>query len=238
MLAAAVERVRVEGLALDFANVNLEDLIRSSAVPRSTVFRIWPNRGAFIGDLIRAIFEDDAGFEAGFDEATQDVVVGVVQGRQAEMSTIEGRRRVLREASRQALLHNVAAVERSAAWRTYKTALAAVVSSKESFGGDDIRDVLRQIELRFLDRMHDVYALFNELFHRQMRLGVSERDLAILIASIVEGIADRRQLIPEHINRLRLTPVEGEEPHEWHLAALSVYGVYVTMTEDIDEAAG
>ena len=113
--------------------------------------------------------------------------------------------------------------------------VAAVVSSDQSFGGDDIREVLRQIELRFLDRMQGVYALFNQLFHRRMRPGTSEQDLAIVIASIVEGLVERRQLIPGKIDRLRLTPIEDDEPHEWHLAALSVYGVYVTMTEDIDE---
>jgi len=40
MLAVAVDRVRDEGLLLDYANIELEDLIRTAGVPRSTVFRI------------------------------------------------------------------------------------------------------------------------------------------------------------------------------------------------------
>lgn len=234
MLATAAERVRHEGLTLDLAEMDLADLIRSSGVSRSTVFRIWPDRAAFVADVLRRLFDDSAATPTGFDEETLGIVERVIADHAALMSTRDGRHVVLRIAAREAMRHNFTAVSTSASWRTYRMLLAVASASDRSLGGPGIRGLLQEIELRYLDRMESVYAGFNRAFRRAMRPGVSERDLGIMVASVIEGLVDRSALLPALVGPPRPVALDDEDVQPWHVSALAVYSLFMTMTEDAD----
>lgn len=230
MLEVAVERVKAEGLLLDYANIELEDLIRAAGVPRSTVFRIWPDRMAFIADLVRALFEADAGFDTGFDEETLRFLEHAVS-ESADAMTPEGRQAGLREAVRLAVAHNIAAVESTVAWRAYRTMSAALASGDAVPGGEGIRALLSEIEGRYLDRMAEIYGRLNGAFGLRMRDGVTERDLAVAIMAMIDGMSDHRTIDPPGIDAPRVVALGVEGTREWHLAAIAVYGIYTAFTE-------
>ncbi len=231
MLQAAVEKVQTEGLLVDYANIELEDLIRVSGVPRSTVFRIWPDRVAFIADLVRALFEADPGFDTGFDEETRDLLQRAVVENADPMRTFEGRRAGLREALRVTVAHNIVTVEHTVAWRAYRTMSAALASGDAVPGGSEIRALLSEIEGRYLDRMAELYRALNDAFGLRMRQGLSERDLAVAVMAVIEGMSDHSRINPAMAGAPRVVSLGPEPPGEWHLAGIAVYGVYTAFTE-------
>ncbi len=236
MLEAAVERVKAEGLLLDYSNISLEDLIRVAGVPRSTVFRIWPDRGAFVADLVRALFVSDPGFDAGFDRETLQLLqAAMAQGpAAAEVADRDprlGREVALRAAVRAAVAHNVVAVEHSLAYRAYKTMSAALASGDAVPGGEEIRTLLIDIEERYAQRMAELYRSLNEALGIRMRDGVDERDLAVAIMATIDGMTDHRRINPDMIDAPRSVTMGPEGPEEWHVAALAVYGIYAAFVE-------
>ncbi len=233
MLEVAVERVHAEGLLLDYANIELEDLIRVAGVPRSTVFRIWPDRAAFVADLVRALFEADPNFGTGFDQPTLSLLDQLIGANADAMRTAEGREIALRDAVRATVAHNMVAVETTAAWRVYRTMSAALASGDAVPGGENIRAQLAEIVDRYVDRMAVIYRELNSVFGLRMRNGLSERDLAVAIVAVIDGMGDHRRISPALIGGSHEVALGPEGPREWHLAALAVYGVYTAFTESV-----
>lgn len=233
LLEVAVARVRREGLLLDYANIELEDLIREAGVPRSTVFRIWPDRVAFVADLVRALFEADPGFDTGFDADTRQMLDGAA-GVVGAADTREERDAALREALRVTVAHNMAAVEDTVAWRAYKTMSAALSSGDAVPGGAEIRRLLSEIEDRYLDRMAQIYVGLNAAFGLRMRAGVTERDLALAVVAMIDGMSDHRRINPAVVDPPRQVALGPEGVREWHLAGVAIAGIYSAFTEPDD----
>ncbi|WP_219982759.1 hypothetical protein [Microbacterium sp. HD4P20] len=233
MLEVAVERVQAEGLLLGYENIELEDLIRVAGVPRSTVFRIWPDRAAFVADLLRALFEADPNFGSGFDQQTLSLLDEVIAANADAMRTVEGRQIALREAIRATVAHNMFTVETTPAWRVYRTLSAALASGDAVPGGENIRVQLEEIVDRYVVRMAEAYRELNTVFGLRMREGLSERDLAVAIVAVIDGIGDHRRISPALIGSSRNVAVGPEGAREWHLAAIAVYGVYTAFTENV-----
>ena len=231
MLKVAVERVHAEGLLLGYENIELEDLIRVAGVPRSTVFRIWPDRAAFVADLVRALFEADPNFGTGFDPPTQSLLDEVLTANADAMRTVEGREIALREAIRVTVAHNMGAVETTAAWRVYRTMSAALASGDAVPGGENIRVQLAEIVDRYVERMAEIYRVLNGVFGLSMRDGLSERELAVAIVAVIDGMGDHQRINPARIGRPFDIALGPEGTREWHLAAIAVYGVYTAFTE-------
>jgi AcrR family transcriptional regulator len=231
MLDVAVARVKAEGLQLDYANVELEDLIRVAGVPRSTVFRIWPDRVSFVADLVRAIFEADPGFGTGFDGETLALLDRAVAANAEAMRTPPGRDAALRDAVRTAVAHNMAAVENTLAWRVYRTISAALASGDAVPGGAAIRVLLSDIVGRYLDRMALIYAELNGMLGLRMREGLTERDLALAVVALIDGMSDHRRIVPGLVDGARPVELGPEGVRDWHLAAIAAYGTYLAFTE-------
>ncbi|MDQ7878396.1 hypothetical protein Q9R08_10460 [Microbacterium sp. QXD-8] len=237
MLAAAVERVKEEGLQLDYANIELEDLIRAAGVPRSTVFRIWPDRAAFVVDLVRALFEADPGFDTGFDGETMQLIERALAESPDAANTAAGRQAALREVLRVAVAHNMASVEGTVAWRVYRTISAALSSGDGTQGGEDIRAQLAEIVGRYLDRMAEVYRGLNAAFGLRMRAGLTEQDLAVAVMAMVDGMGDHRRINPGMIDAPRTVALGEEDAGDWHLAGIAVAGIYSAFTEIGDSSS-
>lgn len=231
LLETAIERVSREGLRIDYANIELEDLIREAGVPRSTVFRIWPDRGAFIGDLVRALFETDPGFEAGFDEETLELLEIAIAEASKDADPAQARRAVLRDVIRRTTAHNIVAVEESVTWRAYRTLSAALVSGDSVPGGESIRTLLGEIESRYVGRMAAMYRRLNTALGLRMRHPLTEQDLALSLMAVIEGMSDHRRIDPAGVDRPRLVQVGDEEPEPWHLVGIAVHAVYEAYTE-------
>ncbi len=233
MLEVAVARVKAEGLLLDYANIELEDLIRTAGVPRSTVFRIWPDRAAFVADLVRALFEADPGYDTGFDAETMDALQQAAAAS-AGAPAVE-RPAMLRELLRHAAAHNMVAVENTIAWRAYRTMSAALSSGDAVPGGEGTRALLSELEGRYAERMAEVYRGLNAAFGMRMRDGVSEADLAIAVMAMIDGMSDHRRIDPATVDAPRTVALGPEGSRDWHVAGIAVWGIYTAFTESADQ---
>ena len=186
------------------------------------------------GDLVRALFEADPGFDTGFDEETRALLAQAIADNADPERTPEAREAALRDVMRVAVAHNIAAVERSVAWRAYRTMSAALASGDAVPGGDDIRALLSEIEGRYLDRMSEIYRGLNDAFGLRMRDGVTERDLALAIIAMIDGISDHRRTDPAMVEAPRRVALGGEGPREWGIAGIAVAGIYAAFTERDD----
>ncbi|GAA1470011.1 TetR/AcrR family transcriptional regulator [Microbacterium thalassium] len=230
MLDAAVRQVKEQGLELDFANLNLEEFIRVAGVPRSTVFRIWPDRRAFVADLISALFESNPEMGQGFDEETFRIVEQVIADNADDLRTPEGRVKLIAEAARIGGARNLAAVSHSRPWAIQRSILSAAMSGADAVADDAVREALLALEERFRSRMEQMYATWAELFQRRMVPGITPRDIAICSAALVEGIVERRVFsdpLPP-----RTLAVGGGEPQEWEIGAFALFAIFITFTEE------
>lgn len=235
MLNAAVKDVEQHGLPLDFGSISLEHLIRASGAPRSTVFRIWPDRTAFVADFITSLFTTESGMDGtGFDEQTFVVMHEVISRNAHRMDTQQGRDEVLRELIRESLARNIAATISSQPWHVYRAIFTAINSAPDAPETKQIREALHAMDERFLSRMEEIYAELTSVFHRRFRAGLSVRDFAILAAAIVEGLADRQALNADEINRPRAISHDSLPPENWHIGALAIYGIVLEFTEPTD----
>lgn len=230
MLDAAVRLVTEQGLELDFANLNLEEFIRIAGVPRSTVFRIWPDRRAFVADLISALFASTPEIGQGFDEETFRIVEDVIRDNADDLRTPEGRVRLIAEAARVGGARNLSAVANSRPWAIQRSIMSAAMSGSDAVADDAVREALLALEERFRSRMEQMFATWAEQFQRRMLPGITPRDIAICSAAVVEGIVERR-LFDDPVPP-RTLAVGGGETREWEIGALALFGIFMTFTEE------
>lgn len=236
MLETALDVVRAEGVRLELANLNLESVIRAADVPRSTVFRIWPDRTAFLVELLTTVFQ--AAPEPGtlYDAETAAIVMRVAAADPARMRTPEGRLSAMREAGRQAMVRNLEALVASLPWRVARAVVGLTISDADP-ELEPLRESLREIEERFLLIMAKGYEDFAAAFGRRLRPGVTGRDIAIAAAATTEGLAERLLLVPREITEPRHVDFGGEQA-EWTLAGLAITAIFEGLTEPVAAPAG
>jgi hypothetical protein len=77
-----------------------------------------------------------------------------------------------------------------------------------------------------------MYRMLNGAFGVRMRDGLTERDLAIAVMAMIDGMSDHRRIDPAMVDAPRTVVLGPEGPRDWHLAGLAVWGIYATFTED------
>lgn len=233
MLDAALNMVAdAGGLTVSLAHLNMEEIIRLAGVPRSSVYREWDTKEDFYVELMIALVAPDAGQSAGFDAETMRLVNAVIEDNAQRLGSEPGRRAVLYEALRVGTQRNYQAISGSLKYQTI-TALLAALPALECRQRDQIVAELRSVERFFTGRMVQFYQSFLPRVGFRMKPGLTEVHLATAGASIVEGMARRNATTPERVNTPILHPGIDGEPVEWHLAALTLTGVFEFMVEPI-----
>ncbi len=212
------------GLSVSLEHLAFEDLIKRAGVSRSAAYRIWGGKDGFFASLLEHISGPAFQGPAAFDERTLELGAEIVFGRPELLRTQEGRRQLLLEAVRLAALRNFEAIAEDGKWRTY-IALSATVESMEP--GETrwrIERGLRSAETAFVTRMADFYRWMGEALELRPRPPFTEenayRSLAVMGASMVEGLALRRLTNPAMTQESMLM-----DDQEWSLPALGFLAV-------------
>ncbi|WP_157124671.1 TetR/AcrR family transcriptional regulator [Nocardia pseudovaccinii] len=229
LLDTAVEMLQETGLTVSLAHLNMEELIRAADVPRSSVYREWETKEAFYLDLMEKMIEP-AAKDSAFDEETLQVAEAVIEKHQDLLATREGRRAVLREAVRQAVARNVAALSTALSYRTF-TALVATLPSLVGADQERILVVLRGIEQQFKGRLAKYYEDLIPQLGLRFKRGYSGTTLALTGSSVIEGYISRQSTNPVIVSTPVMMPGLTEEAAEWHIAAVGFLAVVDGMTE-------
>ncbi|AIJ25536.1 hypothetical protein AMETH_5444 [Amycolatopsis methanolica 239] len=136
MLTTAAEAVGRTGLTVGLDHLPFAELIRQAGVARSAVYRKWPNREAFLGDLLLELARGQAPLGATGGEAAGVLVRRILLARLDALTTPDGRRAATAELVRETAFQDFRHLLGSPVWQTY----LALTATAAGLPDGDLRD--------------------------------------------------------------------------------------------------
>lgn len=255
MLEEARRMVATLGMTASLEDLSMEDVIAAAGVPRGSVYRIWPYRDDFIGDLLVRMAGPDWFGTAALDMETLDLVVRTL-AQHDRFDTPKDRRRAVLKAVRLAAERNFSFLANSADWKVYIALIATSGGSGDPKIRSRVADALARSDARFTTEMAKFYELVSRFLGLRLRDSYTFEHLAVAGAAVVEGLALRRLLVEtadetaaqeptgteDPLARLRILVTESlpgpstGEDDKWSLAALGFLGVLDRLIEPAPEA--
>lgn len=238
MLDTALTTVRARGMTVGFHGLQMDEVIARAGVSRSSVYRLWESKEAFIAELMNesaAVFARQLS-----DRESLRLTVEIVGSRPDLHTTVEGRQRLTLELIRVVLEQNYYSTIDSVPWQAFLSMSAALLA-------DDRNDKLRDVE-RTLRDGSDRFVAEMAAFHKTVGslLGFRLRNdfhggyelYAVLGSSMVEGLAVRHLSNPSITdNFYQGPPTLSSEPTEWAPSAigfLAIYNLFMEPDPDFD----
>jgi hypothetical protein len=259
MLRAGCDVLLESGLDVSLEMLSLEELIQVARVPRSAVYRKWPYREAFIGDLLsHAAGPGGAlGGDNAFDQETIDVVHRTIDDNRHLLGSAGGRRALLCEVVRRGAGRNFQALQ-GPRMRMHTALMAAVGSSKSLQARDNIAAAIEETAVRSRDSVTEMLRYVMTALGLRLRDSTSTvEQLQAAGASLIQGLAMRHNVAEAAADQWRSTheadvhspnqitdipilrPGLDGQPTEWTLAALAYLGVvdgFLELDPDFDSA--
>ncbi|WP_157078904.1 TetR/AcrR family transcriptional regulator [Herbiconiux solani] len=241
VLDAALERVESIGLTIGFEHIVMDDLIREAGVPRSSTYRLWDSKDAFITDLLKEIAAETSNKLA--DDETLELSESILYANLDRLENADDRRRVMYEVIRVALEHNYRAVIASVAWQSYVGLSATLLSHLEWSARDEIERALREGSDSFIERMAEFHHWFSSILGYRLRAEWKGdyRPYTVVISAVVEGLGLRHLGNPGLVDAAYAGPatISSDDP-EWSLPAIALVAILERFLEpdpDYDAAA-
>lgn len=197
MFAVSAARIRREGLSATFDQLRFEEIIGEADVSRSTVYRRWPSREAFYGDLLRVLLLDAETFAFhSLPPGAIDGTPGLEGATPDDLATPGGRRALLVELIRARTEEVVRVMARTPAMRTYSSLRAIVRSAEPALAAEGLA-ILAQGHESYLRRVTAQWrGVLREVGYRPGP-GVSLLQLATLAAVVIRGYLEVEGALPE-----------------------------------------
>ncbi|MCV2395695.1 TetR/AcrR family transcriptional regulator [Actinotalea sp. M2MS4P-6] len=219
MLDAGLAAIDTQGLAVGLEHLSMEAVIAAADVSRASVYRRWPTKELFFGDLLLEIARATQ-LTAEGAELVADAARDVAE-RCAELLDERSRRDLVVDLVRRVMHADSAVVARSARWRTY-------VALHVSFSGLADADLRAQVaaelvatERAFTERRADVFAWFAGLVGYRLVAGETFRGLSFALGCASTGALVRGMADPDLLTTTRQrTALGSATPMEWTEPAL------------------
>lgn len=247
MLEEAHRMVTRLGVTASLEDLSMEDVIAAAAVPRASVYRLWPYRGDFIGDLLEHMASPDWFGSGSYDVGTLKLATETVIAHKDRMFTPEGRLAVTSEAIRVAAERNYDYIASDPNWKIYISLIATSGGARDPVTRARVAAALAESDARFTTNMATFYGLMGLLMGFRPRPSCTYDHLAAAGAAVVEGLALRRVLVATAeaadgddprtrlgalvADRVRGPGLDGDA--EWSLAALGFLGVFKALIEPV-----
>lgn len=189
-LSTAVEALMDTGLSVGLDRINMEDVIREAGVSRTAVYRLWPQKDQFIGDLILELAETAIpGTNTRGEEATE-LISGFLLPHLDELAEPASRWSLVSEMVGAAVsvdFEHTASL--STQWRTYFALVVTIMNLPDDELRVEAQRTLDAAESRYRQRLAENYRVVSELLG--FRLADPERvgydEVAHLMIAIVRG---------------------------------------------------
>ncbi|WP_378147722.1 TetR/AcrR family transcriptional regulator [Cnuibacter sp. UC19_7] len=231
VLDVALDRVGSLGMTVGFEHLMMDDLIREAEVSRSSTYRLWDSKEAFVADLMVEIARRAA--TSLVDESTLQICVRILLENVDRVATPEGRHQVVLETIRVALQHNYQSVVSSVAWQSYVSLTAALLGRVDNSAREEITEALRSGSDAFVEQMAAFHQWFAELLGYRIRpeWAGDYRPYATLVSAIVEGLGIRQIANPSIVLATYRGPATMQPDPEWTLASAGLLGVFERFME-------
>ncbi len=232
VLDTALERVEGIGLTIGFEHLVMDDLIREAGVPRSSTYRLWDSKEAFVSDLLIEIATETSTRLA--DAETLEISERILFENIDRLGDAAERQRVMYEVIRVALEHNYRAVIASVAWQSYVGLSATLLSHLESSAREEIERALRAGSDSFIERMAEFHKWFSTILGYRIRpeWDGDYRPYAVVISAMVEGLGLRHLGNPGVVDASYRGPatITSGDP-EWALPAIALVAILERFLE-------
>lgn len=257
MLSTATEMVRTHGLTVSLQHISLDSIAFSAGIPRSAVYRVWPNREDFFNELLYALGGSQSSNPAVFDGDTLDVALDTLKEELREnpniLATMAGRYAVLVEICRRGATVNYKNLKENNRWRTYLALAATAISYPEPVK-TNLQSAIAQSEGDYLTALAEFYEAIGKVLGRRI-LPEFQSDsnsgrhpyayLSATGAAAMEGLVIRGANFPKNADAGRSPeldiPARNTDPFgtgrkkEWNSAAVAFTSIFMTMTEAISD---
>ncbi|BCT77030.1 hypothetical protein SCMU_28720 [Sinomonas cyclohexanicum] len=230
LLSAAVRMLRATGLTVSLEHLSMEELIREADVPRSSVFRIWGSKANFFSDLLLELIRPESAFSSGYDLEADAQIMALVQRHQHLLATPEGRRAVLEEVVRVGIELYSDRVFGSQTFR-FHAALGAALPTIPEPQRSRVEAALADAESTYVAHLAGLYEAIMPAVHLRPKEGLTTTDVAAAGSALVQGLAERRRMLPELAGHTLMRPGIGGEPVAWTLGAIAFLAIVDGMAE-------
>ncbi|GLK15708.1 TetR/AcrR family transcriptional regulator [Herbiconiux flava] len=241
VLDVAMERVEGIGLTIGFEHIVMDDLIREAGVPRSSTYRLWDSKEAFVTELLIEIARETSNKLT--DDETLELSERILLDHVDRLADARERQQVLYEVIRVALEHNYRAVIDSVAWQSYVGLSATLLSHLDWPARVEIERALLSGSAEFVERMAEFHRQFSAVLGYRLRpeWDGDYRPYATVISAVVEGLGLRHLGNPAIVDaRYRGPATITSDDAEWALPAIALLAVFERFLEpdpDYDAAA-
>ncbi|MFP5020921.1 TetR/AcrR family transcriptional regulator [Pseudonocardia phyllosphaerae] len=230
MLETAAEAVGETGLTVSLDHLRLEDVIRAAGVARSAVYRRWPSKGEFLGDLLLELAGGEAPLAATGVAEVGATIRGILAASLDELADGAARVRAVAEIVRVTAEDDFRLVSTSREWRTYLALTVTFVGMEAGELRDRIGEALSGSEARFVERIAANHAAVLGLLGLRRAAGPDGVVLAHLSNALVRGMVVKVLAQPE-LAGVRVRADLGGDDADWSLVA---YGVARLLLGDLE----
>ena len=206
-LQTAVDALVETGLSVGLDHISMEDVIREAGVSRTAVYRLWPKKEDFIGDLILELAESAI---PGSNMRGQDVTKQVsdfLLPRLDELATPALRWQLaLQMTSAVAAPDFEHTTALAAQWRTYFALVATIMNLPNDELRENATSAMGKAENRYRERLATNYRVIADLlgFRLAAPARIDFEAVADLVIAMVRGFTLRNQTVsaPTSLHRL------------------------------------
>jgi AcrR family transcriptional regulator len=231
MVNAAVTMLSRTGVTVSLDHLSLEEVIREAGVSRSAVYRRWPYKDLFLGDLVKelaktttpTVIEEEVG-----------LVWRVVADRRDWLKTAQQRDSLAAELIRQLALRDFELLLESARFRTYLALQATFASVGDDATREQLGAVLLETEEAHIARVAAAWELLAGLFGFYLHedADATFETLATLLTAGLRGLVMMALSNPDIAKvRTRLTLLRATEPADWSLPAINAASIAGNLLE-------
>ncbi len=232
MLDAAIAKVDEAGLTVSLEHISFEEVIRDAGVARSAVYRRWPNKDMFFGDLLRELAKGDSPAIIGADPGAIRSVARTLLASIGWARTPGLRRALAAEVLRGSALGEFEIFHRSPAWRTYLALQATFRSLPDGELRSEVQRSLAESERSMVAGVATAYAQVARLIGLRPQAGVTFETAARLAIATLRGLILMQPANPEISTvRFQANPFGAPEPAEWSEPALAIASVVLSLVE-------
>ncbi|WP_182112212.1 MULTISPECIES: TetR/AcrR family transcriptional regulator [unclassified Actinotalea] len=239
VLAAALDVLADQGITVGLDGLRFEEVIRAADVSRTSAYRRWPSREAFLDDVLLQLARGSELPHIG--EQVQAEAAPLLSPGWSDLTTAAGRHDLFVELLRLAFAADVGATFASPQFQTYLALRAAFLGVPSEELRTALAEALVRSERRAVARGRAIIAGAAHLFARRLvppLAGDEGYDVVARTISaatngfVVAGLAD-----PALIHDTRaLAPYGSTRTADWSVPVLALAGIVLGHLEDDPDA--
>lgn len=239
MLDAGLDLMDARGLTVGLEHLGFEEVIAAAGVSRASVYRRWPHKDLFFGDLLLELAR--AADLADEGAALVAAASAELAARAEELGAEPARTDLVVDLLRRVMEADAEAIAHSPRWRTYVALHVTFAGLPDGRLRREVAQALAATEREFTARRAEVFAAFAALVGYRLAPGQDDADgfrrLAFALGSAATGVMIRTLADPELLSRRTDLAVLGtSRPLAWTepaLLAAGIVGSYLEPDPDV-----